>query len=280
MKKFILTLSLLFVTAFALAQSHQAIRVEKTGTTGDPVLFLPGFTSPGSVWKETIRNLEVEKQSYLISYAGFNGILPIDTPWYASIRKELLQYIEKENLTNLSIVGHSMGGNLAVDIAAAVPGRVKKLILVDAIPCMRELMMPGVAASQIQHNSPYNQQMLRMSDEDLRKTAIMMANNMTNRQDRIDTLVQWSMEADRKTFVLGYTDLLKLDLREALKQVKAQTLILGATFPDAGLVLENFEKQYANLPLKTIALATDSKHFIMFDQPEWFFEKVNTFLAK
>jgi pimeloyl-ACP methyl ester carboxylesterase len=279
MKKSILTLALLLITAFAFAQSQSAIRVVKSGA-GDPILFLPGFTTPGTVWQETISNLDVKKQSHVISYAGFNGIQPIDTPWYATIRKELLQYIEKENLTNLSIVGHSMGGNLAVDIAAAVPGRVQKLILVDAIPCMRELMMPGVAASQIQHNSPYNQQMLLMSEDGLRKTAGMMAGNMTNRQDKIDLLVQWSLAADRETYVYGYTDLLKLDLREALKQVKAETLILGASYPDAALVMSNFEKQYTNLPVKTIALASDSKHFIMFDQPEWFFEKVNTFLAK
>ncbi|WP_224996772.1 alpha/beta fold hydrolase [Cesiribacter sp. SM1] len=279
MKKIALTFALLLSTVFVFAQSGSAIRIMKSGA-GKPVLFLPGFTSPGTVWEETISNLEVERQSHVISYAGFNGIQPIDTPWYATIRKELLQYIEKENLTNLSIVGHSMGGNLAVDVAAAVPERVEKLVLVDAIPCMRELMMPGVAASQIKHSSPYNQQMLQMSADDLRKTAGMMAHNMTYRQDKIDLLVQWSLAADRETYVYGYTDLLKLDLREALKQVKAQTLILGATYPDAKLVMGNFEKQYANLPAKNIVLAPESKHFIMFDQPEWFFEKVNTFLAK
>lgn len=278
MKKFTLTLTLLLFTGLTFSQTP-SFQVEKKGN-GKPLLFLPGFTSPGSVWQETIDHLDVEKERHLISYAGFNGIQPIDTPWYATIKKELLLYIEKENLTDLSIIGHSMGGNLAVEIAAAMPDRVDKLILVDAIPCMRALMMHGVPASQIQYNSPQNKQMLEMSDENFLNTASMMANNMTLNPDKVETLTKWSLEADRNTWVYGYMDLLKLDLREALKQVKANTIILGAAFPDPELIEDNLEKQYANLAVKTIQMANDSKHFIMFDQPQWFFEKVNAFLTK
>jgi pimeloyl-ACP methyl ester carboxylesterase len=73
---------------------------------------------------------------------------------------------------------------------------------------------------------------------------------------------------------------LKLDLRETLKNVKAPTLILGAPFPDKAVVTANFEKQYTNLPNKTIDIAENSRHFIMFDQPEWLYSKVNAFLNK
>jgi pimeloyl-ACP methyl ester carboxylesterase len=86
------------------------------------------------------------------------------------------------------------------------------------------------------------------------------------------------MHADRKTYVYGYTDLLKLDLREKLSSLNAKTLILGASFPDKKVVAENYEKQYANLKTKQIEIANDSKHFIMFDQPAWFYDKVNAFL--
>lgn len=277
MKKFNFTVLLILFTSFAFCQS-EAIKVVKEGN-GDPILFLPGFTSPGSVWRETIDNLEEESESHLVSYAGFNGIKPIDTPWYSTIKSEILLYIEREKLTNLSIIGHSMGGMLAVDIAAAIPDKVSNIILVDAIPCMRELMMPGVPASQIQYDSPYNQQMLEMSDEAIKQSATMMAQNMTANPSKVEILTQWSIEADRKTFVYGYTDLLKLDLREVLPQVKAKTLILGASFPDAAIVKGNYEKQYAKLATKQIEIADGSKHFIMFDQPEWFYKNVNAFLA-
>jgi pimeloyl-ACP methyl ester carboxylesterase len=276
--KIILTACVILLFTICYSQPA-AITVTKLGK-GSPVLFLPGFTSPGSVWKETVQNLNTQNQSHLVSYAGFLGTAPIDTPWYSSIKTALLQYIQKEKLSNLTIIGHSMGGTLAIDIAATVPGKVKKLILVDALPCMRALMLPNVDPSQIQYNTPYNQQMLQMDTAAFRNMAVMMAKNMTANQQKEDTLVQWSIAADRNTFVYGYTDLLKQDLRNALHQVKAETLILGASFPNEAAVRPTFEQQYANLANKTMALAPDSKHFIMFDQPIWLYEKINSFLSK
>ena len=86
--------------------------------------------------------------------------------------------------------------------------------------------------------------------------------------------------ADRETYVYGYTDLLKLDLREVLHKVTAEALILGASFPDKEIVAVNYKKQYANLANKTIEIASNCKHFIMFDQAEWFYNKVNIFFSK
>ena len=58
-----------------------------------------------------------------------------------------------------------MGGNLPVDIAAELPGRISKIVIVDALPCMLELMMPNVPAESIQYESPYNTQLLEMDEE-------------------------------------------------------------------------------------------------------------------
>jgi pimeloyl-ACP methyl ester carboxylesterase len=77
----------------------------------------------------------------------------------------------------------------------------------------------------------------------------------------------------------GYTDLLKLDLRDTLSEIKCETLIIGASFPYKEVAQENFEKQYEKLPNKVIKMASNSKHFIMYDQPEWFYNTLNNFLA-
>ena len=200
-------------------------------------------------------------------------------PWYSTIREELLQYISDHELEQITIVGHSMGGNLAVDIAAALPEKTSRVILVDAIPCMRELMMPGVSAEQIQYESPYNDNVLKMNDEAFGQMAAMMAENMTAVPEKKELLKTWIMNADRETYVYGYTDLLKLDLREALKSITAPVLILGASFPDKEMVMRNFTAQYANLSSKTILIAPQSRHFVMYDAPEWFYGEVNKFLA-
>jgi len=276
MKKTLLSITILCTQ---LAFTQTPIKVEKEGE-GIPILFLPGFTTPGSIWNETIKNLNGSYETHTVSYAGFNGLESIGTPWYAPIKDRLIEYINEEKLTNLTVVGHSMGGNLATDLAAALGDKVTGLILVDALPCMRDLMMPGVSANSLQYDSPYNNQMLEMPDDAFKNTALMMARNMTNSEDKIELIASWSIEADRKTYVYGYTDLLKLDLRPSLQDIQIETLILGATFPSREMTQQTFEKQYANLKNKTIALADNSKHFIMFDQPEWLYSQINSYLSR
>lgn len=125
MKKFGIVITLVLVVQ--LAYSQQAIVVEKNGA-GTALLFLPGFSTPGTVWNETIENLDGNYESHIVSYAGFNGLSPIEFPWYEAVKKELVAYIKKEKLSDITLIGHSMGGNLAVDVAAALPGQIKGLV--------------------------------------------------------------------------------------------------------------------------------------------------------
>jgi len=277
MKKLIISiLTTLIVTQFAYSQSP--IRIDQKGK-GNPVILLPGFTTPGSVWNETIKNLNGSYKTYTVSYAGFDGIEPIDTPWYETIRRALIEFIKNEKLDKFTVIGHSMGGNLATELAVEFDESISGLILVDAIPCMRELMMPGTSVNSIQYDSPYNNQVLAMNDEAFRQMAYGMASNMTNNKEKVDEIANWSLIADRKTYVYGYTDLLKLDLRPSLKKIKTKTLILGATFPTREITQKTFDQQYANLDNKTIELVDESRHFIMFDQPDWFYSQINGYLA-
>jgi pimeloyl-ACP methyl ester carboxylesterase len=117
-----------------------------------------------------------------------------------------------------------------------------------------------------------------MNDVAFKQMATGMSQNMTFDQSKVELLVEWSLKADRKTYVYGYTDLLKLDLRDALKNISINTLILGASFPDKNMISSTYEKQYANLRSKEIIIADNSKHFIMFDQPEWLQKNINTYL--
>ena len=277
MKQCILVIAL-FLAVHVNFSQEKAIRVEVIGE-GDPILFLPGFTVPGSVWRPTLENLKTKNESHLFSYAGFNGVTPVKMPWYATVKEEIFEYIVENNLKKFRIIGHSMGGNLAIDIAAEFPERVEKMILVDAIPCIREVMMPGVPASNLQYESSYNNRMLGMDDAQFNGMAMNMASGMTSKKEKVSVLANWMQKADRTTYVYGYTDLLKLDLRMSLKSVKAETLILAASFPNAAMIQANYEKQYANLSNKTIEMVANSKHFIMFDQPEWFYKTVNNFLG-
>lgn len=272
-------LLLIVISGNYVYSQSSATRITKSGH-GAPILFLPGFVTPGSVWDETVKNLKGNYESHLVSYAGFNGIEPIPMPWYDAIRKELIAYVKTNKLTHVKLIGHSMGGNLAVEIAAELGGTVDHVIIVDALACMREVMMPGVPVEAFQYESAYNQKMLASTDEAFKQTATMMAQGMSATAEKHEVLKNWILAADRKTYVYGYTDLLKVDVRPSLANIKVPVLILGAPFPTKEVVAPNFEKQYATLTNKTLEIAPAGRHFIMFDQPQWLYNQINSFLVK
>ncbi|WP_258100807.1 alpha/beta fold hydrolase [Marinoscillum pacificum] len=276
MKRFFYLTILIVFAHLGFAQS-KAYEVKVSGK-GQAIIFLPGFTCPGEVWDNTISNLEPTYQTHQFTYAGFGDVPAIELPWYGTLADEIANYIETKKLKNVIIIGHSMGGMLAIDLAAKLPKQISKMVLVDALPNIKEIVMPQVPVEQISFDNPYNQQMMAASDSALAVTAGYMAMGMSNQTDRHQELINYILQSDRKTYVYGYTELLKLDLRDKLANIKAETLVLGADFPSKEVTLPNFESQFSQLENKEIKIASGSKHFIMFDQPEWFYQEVNNFL--
>ena len=275
MKRSIYFLSFV-VTSLCFCQTR-SFDVKVTGS-GQPVIFLPGFTCPGEVWDQTIAHLELAFEAHQFTYAGFGDVPAIELPWYETLVKDINTYIERNDLEDVTLVGHSMGGMLAINLAASLPREVTRMILVDALPNIREVMMPQVPVEQIKFDSPYNQRLLASSDSAMAAMAQFMAQSMCASKEHHEKLRDYIVQSDRETYVYGYTELLQLDLKEQLKEVEAEVLILGADFPSKEAVLPNFENQYGNLKSKMIKIAPASRHFIMFDQPDWFYQEVNTFL--
>lgn len=262
----------------SLEVTSNAIQVRTIGQ-GEPILCLPGFTVSGDIWQNTIETLNLNKKAHLFSYAGFNGIPAINTPWYSQVKTAIIAYIKDNSLDNITLIGHSMGGNLAIDIATTFPNKVVKMILIDTLPCMREVMLPNVPVEALTYDSPYNKKMLTMSTTASENTAKMMASNMTYTKEKMEQIATWILAADRKTWVYGYTDLLRLDQRPILENISCKTLILGASFPNPNTVRKTIEKQYKNLTNSTVKIAAKSKHFIMYDAPEWMHSEIDKFIG-
>lgn len=261
------------------AQPHSLpLRVDSIGD-GAPILFIPGFSTPGEIWKPTILNLSGNFKAYYFSYAGFNGNAPVPFPWYDKVKDAVIGFVCRNNLRNIVLVGHSVGGNLAVDVASELPDRINRMILVDVLPALREVLMPGVPVDSIRYDSPYNNQLLAMDDESFGRLAGQMASGMTLSSVGADSIKLWIMQADRKTWVYGYTDILKFDQRNRLAAITCKVLVVGAPSPNERYARLTFEQQYSELHAWRLVIAPESRHFIMLDQPKWFYRTLNNFLA-
>jgi len=276
MKK-VIYIIVFFMFNTAVFSQEYPFKVEVIGK-GAPVLLLPGFTCTGAVWEETVEDLSQKYECHVFTFAGFGDVPAVETPWLSKIKNGIVTYVNKENIKQATIIGHSLGGTLGLWMSSTEQDLFKKLIIVDALPSTGALIIPNFDASTVVYDNPYSKQQLAMNDKEFKAMATQMASFMSLNKKKHLQIIDWILRADRKTYVYGYTDLLKLDLRKDIEKIKIPVVLLAATYPNKEIVKENYTKQYKLLKNIEIFYADDAAHFIMYDQPTWFLEQINNAL--
>ncbi|WP_394747948.1 alpha/beta fold hydrolase [Spongiimicrobium salis] len=255
-------------------QSQQAFKVDVQGK-GKPVLLLPGFTCTAAVWEETVAELSKNYECHSFTLAGFGDVPTIGKPWLPKIKEAIVDYVKEKQLNKPTIIGHSLGGTLGLWLASEEKEMFGKIIVVDALPSTGALMIPNFNSEDMVYDSPYNQQLLQMNDSVFKTRAVQMAGFMSLNKEKHEQLTQWILEADRETYVYGYTDLLRLDLREAIANITSPVAVIAATHPyGLAMAQKTYSDQYQNLKTYDILYAEGSAHFIMYDKSQWFLEQL------
>lgn len=272
-------LLVVFLSFNFILEAQEAFKVEVIGN-GTPILLFPGFTCTGEVWDDTVKELSKTNECHVFTFAGFGNVPAIEKPWLPKIKESVSNYIAEQKLENSTLIGHSLGGSLALWLATDGT-EFNKVIVVDALPSVGALMIPNFNKDYIQYDTPYNKQLLEMNDIGFDNLANQFATGMCLNKSKHAQIKEWIKKSDRKTYVYGYTDLLKLDLREDIIKIKVPVAILAATIPFGEETVRNtYNDQYKNLNNYTIEYAKESAHFIMYDQPEWFINTIKNALEE
>lgn len=278
MKKMKIYCSLLLLIFGLNLQAQKSFHVEVTGS-GQPILLFPGFTNTANVFDGFTQKLSENYEVHAFTFAGFGEVPPVAFPWLPKIKKDIQKYVREKELNRPFILGHSMGGTLGLWLASE-DSAYAGLLLIDALPAMGALMIPDYDPASISYDSPYNQQVLAMDEHAFLGMAEQMAAGMAVNKDKHHQLTDWILQSDRETYVYGYTDLLKLDLRSVLQNVKMPVSIFVATEPyGKEAVAATYKKQYTGLKNHKLIFAEGAGHFIMFDKPQWLLESIITALS-
>ena len=111
---------------------------EETGQ-GSPLLLIHGFGASTFTWRHIAPELALTHRVIAVDLKGFGqSDKPFDSRYSVFDQAELLaELIEEKNLRNLTLVGHSFGGGIALMLALEsdqrLEGRITKLVLLDSI---------------------------------------------------------------------------------------------------------------------------------------------------
>ncbi len=99
---------------------------------GQPILLLHGFGEDGSIWNPMEERLRRHFRVYIpdIPGSGFSELLPLESgaaPCIEDFARAVKAVVETEQLPPLPVIGHSMGGYIALALAEVFPGLITKL---------------------------------------------------------------------------------------------------------------------------------------------------------
>ena len=102
---------------------------------GKPFIILHGFLGMGDNWKTLGKKYSVlGYQVHLVDQRN-HGRSPHSSEFsYEHLSTDLLEYLNDNQLEDVILLGHSMGGKTAMDFACRHPELVKKLLIADIAP--------------------------------------------------------------------------------------------------------------------------------------------------
>lgn len=179
-------------------------------TAGPPVVLVHGITASTDWWRSTAADLGRDYDVHVVNLPGFR---------YAEAARWLGDWLQEHGLEGASVVGHSLGGTVALALAAERPELVGRLALIAPA---------GIFATQAR-----------------RSYILPIARSVGRSPRRLPQVVRDAVRVGPLRLWQVGSDLLASDIAETLHRVRTPTLIvwgaddrllpptLGAVFEDA-----------------------------------------------
>jgi pimeloyl-ACP methyl ester carboxylesterase len=255
---------------------------------GPDVVLVHGLSSSRDVWRSLVDKLKGRNRFHLVQIGGYAGApvgLNGEGPVAAPVAEEIARYITESALVKPAIIGHSMGGTIALMVAARHPDTVGKVMVVDMIPFMGPIYAGPTATSESVRPvaDRIRLAMLTSMKADYEKQQAATLDTMVKTKSALPVLLQHAVTSDRGASGNAMHELIVTDLRPELAKVTAPTTVLYVHTPAYQISAEMLDMaygaSYANLKGVKLVRIPDAWHFIMIDQPDRFLQEVTAFLG-
>ena len=278
-------------SAGAKVRAQTAFRSQRIAVTtrgrGPDVLLIPGLASTAEVWRGVADRLAGKRRLHLVSVRGF-GDLPAGANGngavLAAVAAEVHRYITEQRLERPAIIGHSMGGQLGLRVAADAGARVGRVMAVDSSPFFPALISPDATVTDIEPIAQLAYQAIHfLGDEALRSRGREMGLELGGATDAFFGTLGWQ-GGDRRVLAQSLYEVMTVDLRRRLPDITAPvTVVYGWSADEASPRSRTdrlFRGAYARLRTPAAFIPIEgAEHMVMIDQPTRFMAAVDRFLA-
>jgi pimeloyl-ACP methyl ester carboxylesterase len=246
--------------------------VEVVGS-GPDVILIPGLTASREVWRGTVAAAPGYRY-HLVQVAGFAGTAPranAQGAVVAPLADEIARYIQAKGLQRPAIVGHSMGGTVAMMIAARHSSRAGKVMVVDMLP-----EPAGLVGSSASGARGLAGALRGLSGSEGGRRLIQSAIRIFGNAEAQES------ESDPDVVARATEELAGLDLTPELPKIQAPLTVVyaSADVNRRATADQAYKSAYAPAKGAKLVRIDGSGHMIMYDQPGKFSAALRSFLRE
>ncbi len=104
------------------------------GTAGAPVLILHGLLGQADNWTTVAKAMAGDHVVHCLDQRNHGRSPHADQMSYEDMAADVCEFMDDRELDTVVLLGHSMGGKTAMQVAAVCPCRIARLIVVDIAP--------------------------------------------------------------------------------------------------------------------------------------------------
>lgn len=252
-----LLLVILVLAPHAGAQTAAADSTNVTPHSNINMVLIHGVGSSAGAWEKLVPFLERGFRLWLYEIPGHGDNAPISNLTIESATMDLTNYLEENDVTRPIMVGHGLGGMIAMNYAYRYASDVRKLVIIDAAP---------VQLASRETKTRIAEQLMNNYDKFIADYFL----GLSAQHEVTKVIVDQAMRTDPVSVTQLLMSSFDFDLTAELGFQDTPILVIASAtmIPNPEIAVDQLDAMgYVKASTLNYKAMTDAGHFVMLEQP-------------
>jgi len=258
-----------------VGQASHILHYSQSGS-GDPLVILHGLFGSSKNWQSLARQFAETFTVYNVDLRNHGLSFHDEAMSYSIMADDVSKLLQQIDLQSCNLLGHSMGGKVAMTLAASRPEFINKMIVADIAPVAYSrsydnLIDPilAISLSNVGSRGEVDQQLAASITDPMLRGFLLQ--NLSREGDN------WRWRVNWHAIKRNMTGLFDFPLTLSDRQIDTPTLFIRGENSDyvntEGVTA--IENHFSNAEIRTLA---NSGHWLHAEQPQAFLQRVLAYL--
>ena len=241
---------------------------------GAPLLFVHGLGSSGRDWAEQVDHFADHYRVLRLDLRGHGRSERGDGPYaIAQFARDVAIFLREREAVPAHVVGLSMGGMVALELAAGAPRLIRRLVVVNSVADMRLHSWHDVWF--------YVSRRLTVQLLGMRRVGRLLARELfvkPSQEDLRRKFVRRWAQNDKRAYLRSVDAIMRWSVADRLGRIDVPTLLVSSD--EDYTPVSDKERIVERMPNAELAVVDDTRHALPVERPDEFNAIVDDFLAR